>query len=159
MSATTRRPWILFIPPPLLFVAAFAIGELAQRLLGLARPADGIHGIAFASGAGLCAAGTLLVFACIGRFARARTTILPHGAPARLVTGGPYRLTRNPMYLGMGCLHLGVAAMRGAPLAAALVAVPLALLHRLVIPAEERRLLAAFGEAYASYCATVPRWL
>jgi protein-S-isoprenylcysteine O-methyltransferase Ste14 len=154
-----RRPWIVFIPPPLLFAAAFALGELAQHLLGIAPPSEPIRSAAFVIGAGLTAAGTLLVLACIGRFAAARTTILPHGAPARLVTGGPYRLTRNPMYLGMGCLHLGVAAMRHDALAAVLVVVPLALLQLVVIPSEERRLLAAFGESYAAYCATVRRWL
>jgi protein-S-isoprenylcysteine O-methyltransferase Ste14 len=159
MIGSMRRPWIVFVPPPLLFAAALGLGELAQRGLGFAGPSGSLRAPVFWSGAAICAAGMLLVFACIGRFAAARTTILPAGSPARLVTGGPYRLTRNPMYLGMGCLHLGVAGMRGNACSAALVVVPLALLQLIVIPSEERRLLAAFGEAYAAYCATVPRWL
>ncbi|MDP9241515.1 MAG: isoprenylcysteine carboxylmethyltransferase family protein, partial [Actinomycetota bacterium] len=87
------------------------------------------------------------------------TTIVPHRPVARLLTGGPYGLTRNPMYTGLAMAYLGGALLAGTWLP--LVFLPLALLcvRRLVIDPEERYLRGRFGADYAAYQARVRRWL
>ena len=78
--------------------------------------------------------------------------------PTRLVTTGPYAVTRNPMYVGWALLHLGVGAVRGAGWI--LIALPPAALevHREVL-AEEQALIEEFGDEFENYRAAVPRYL
>jgi protein-S-isoprenylcysteine O-methyltransferase Ste14 len=80
-------------------------------------------------------------------------------APATLVTDGPFARSRNPMYVAMALALVGVAAALGSVWA---LGGPLAfvwVLHRSIVPWEEERLAAAFGETYAAYRARVRRWL
>lgn len=87
------------------------------------------------------------------------TTIYPNGQASALVTDGPYRYSRNPMYLGMALLVLGFALALGS--VGALLGVPVFMLavQWLFILPEERRLEGLFGEAYRGYCRRVRRWL
>lgn len=78
--------------------------------------------------------------------------------PERLVTGGPYAITRHPMYVGWALLQLGIGvAARSGWILATLPFVGAAL-HRDVLH-EERRLGMTFGDEYQEYCATVGRYL
>jgi protein-S-isoprenylcysteine O-methyltransferase Ste14 len=145
------------IPPPLLFLVVFLSGVLFHRALpvalgSIAAPL-GIAGIV------LIAAGVLLAAASVGLFARTRTTIVPHHRPGHLVTSGPYRLSRNPMYVSLTSIYLGVALWLGYVWPLLLVALPLLFLDRLVIPVEEQNLRAVFKEEYEGYCRRVRRWL
>jgi protein-S-isoprenylcysteine O-methyltransferase Ste14 len=92
-------------------------------------------------------------------FRRARTGVVPFSAATFLVLGGPYRYTRNPMYVGMALVLLGSAVFL-ASLAPFLV-LPLFVLfiNNRFILAEEAMLEEAFGEAYREYKAKVRRWL
>jgi len=92
-------------------------------------------------------------------FALTRTSILPWERTTRLVTSGPFRFTRNPMYLGMVTMLLGSALSLGTigPWTAAF-ALALTLQLRF-IRHEERALAASLGEAYQRYRASVRRWL
>jgi protein-S-isoprenylcysteine O-methyltransferase Ste14 len=97
----------------------------------------------------------------IAAFRSARTTVNPL-KPERassVVTGGVYRVSRNPMYLGLALLLIAWAVYLGAawPLAGPVVYV--AVITRLQIVPEERVLRAMFGEAYGAYAARVRRWL
>jgi len=76
-----------------------------------------------------------------------------------LVVSGPYRLTRNPMYLGLLCVYIAAALWFG--LVWALILVPLVVLavQRLAIAKEERYLEQKFGDAYRQYRAHVRRWI
>lgn len=78
--------------------------------------------------------------------------------PLRLVTGGPYRLCRNPMYLGHLVFFAGVAWTLHSWIGAALLAFHAAWFHRRVLE-DEARLLAQFGDAYRDYSARVSRWV
>jgi protein-S-isoprenylcysteine O-methyltransferase Ste14 len=92
-------------------------------------------------------------------FARAGTTIKPFEQTHMLVAAGPYRFTRNPMYLGMVAMLLGAALALGSAgpwLAAAALAATLQLRF---IRHEERALAASLGEPYERYRARVRRWL
>jgi protein-S-isoprenylcysteine O-methyltransferase Ste14 len=82
----------------------------------------------------------------------------PDVAPERLVVTGPYRYTRNPMYLGHLIFMLGLAITFRSWLALALLAFHAVWFHRRVL-GDEGRLLALFGDEYARYMRSVKRWI
>jgi protein-S-isoprenylcysteine O-methyltransferase Ste14 len=146
--------------PPLALVGLLALlmwlAARAFPLAGMSLPGRGfICAATGVAGLVLCALGVL-------PFRRAGTTVDPT-RPERasaLVTTGIYRVTRNPMYLGM----LLVIAAWGLCLANAvgLILAPLAFvlyLDRVQIPREERALATTFGSDYAEYASRVRRWL
>jgi protein-S-isoprenylcysteine O-methyltransferase Ste14 len=92
-------------------------------------------------------------------FLRARTSPLPMRPATSLVRSGPYRWTRNPMYLGMLLLYLGVALLFDVTWALLLAPAVVFLVGRLVIRREEKYLEATFGEEYRRYTGEVRRWL
>ena len=97
---------------------------------------------------------------CVTLFAtKGRGTPAPWDAPRRFVAVGPYRLVRNPMYLGVGSVLLGEAMLFASwPLALYLIAL-LGIWHGFVVLWEEPSLERTFGDEYRSYLASVPRWL
>jgi len=78
--------------------------------------------------------------------------------PDRLLTGGPYALTRNPMYLGHLIFMLGLALSTGSGLAWAILLGNLQWFHERVL-FDERRLREKFGPEYEEYCRRVKRWI
>ncbi len=112
-----------------------------------------------AAGWAIVLLGVALPGAALFRFNRAGTPHDPYAHPEALVVAGPYRFTRNPMYLGVTLVLLGLAVWFGTwPY---FLAPPLFMLTiRLAfIPREERRLEATFGQAYLDYKARVRRWI
>ena len=132
------------VPPLLvavLFVAAMWACARWLRVLDVSFPGQGlVTGVVVAAGLGV------LAFAIV-QFARARTTIDPlHPAAASaLVSGGVFRLTRNPMYLGLALVLAGLALRLGDGGSALLVAGFVAYINRFQIAPEERALRAHFG--------------
>jgi protein-S-isoprenylcysteine O-methyltransferase Ste14 len=94
-----------------------------------------------------------------GLFIRNRTTIIPHGEPVRLVTDGPFRFTRNPMYVSLNLAYVGILLVLSTLWPLVLLPIPFLFLNQLVIPYEERRLAEIFGSAYSGYSARVRRWI
>ena len=92
-------------------------------------------------------------------FRRERTAVYPNRPARVLVEGGPYRRTRNPMYLGMTILYLGVTALMNSWWPLLLLPIVLWALSRWVISREERYLAAEFGDVYGSYRERVRRWI
>ena len=85
---------------------------------------------------------------------------LDHGVPLNVIaTTGPYRWTRNPMYLGMALIYAGLAIGVDGPIAFALLPLVLIAIQTQVIAREERYLEAKFGGDYRRYKAEVRRWL
>jgi protein-S-isoprenylcysteine O-methyltransferase Ste14 len=93
-------------------------------------------------------------------FRRAGTELQPDSATNRaLVTDGPFRFTRNPMYLGLVIVTVGIAIWIGAwPMVLAPVAV-FATANWVHIPFEEAKMRRQFGSAFDAYAARVRRWL
>ena len=112
------------------------------------------------AGAALIVAGSALLLACVREFHVAgRGTLAPWSPPERLVTSGPYRFTRNPMYLAVATVLAGWALLFASrPLALYGLAVVAAFELRVRL-AEEPWAARRFGEAWAAYRAKVPRWL
>lgn len=146
------------IPPP---VVALCTGTLMWFSTDAVAPIElppalrlGLAGLLIGIGLGCDLAGLIL-------FLRSRTTINPlkPQATSTLVCSGIYRLTRNPMYLGLLFILLGWATYLAN--LAALLLVPLFALYltRFQIVPEERILAAKFGAAFAAYRARVRRWL
>ncbi len=146
-------------PPPLVYLAGLALGLGADWLLHLPslpeRSASGGLWLGLAFGG----FGLLLILWAGGRFIGARTPLPPHRPTTALVTEGPYRRSRNPIYLGMALIYLGVVCATAS--LGILVFFPLVILIMEfgVIRREERYLERKFGAEYRRYKASVRRWL
>lgn len=143
------------LPPILMLLCLLAMLAL-DRLLPvreLIPPPANLGGlILILAGLGLAIAGRLT-------FARAGTEIYTFREPGRLVTGGVFRISRNPMYLGMLLLLAGVAVLLGS-LAPFMVAVFFAIVaDRWYIRYEEAAMDAKFGAEYRAYRQRTRRWL
>ena len=110
-------------------------------------------------GLGLVAIGIALIVWSALVFRRARTTIVPHRPPSALVEAGPYRFSRNPIYLADLIILSGAALILGAPLALILLVPFRSVLLRLFVLPEEAVLERDLGQAYLDYKARVRRWL
>jgi len=89
----------------------------------------------------------------------AKTTVKPHERPSVLVSDGAFRLTRNPMYLGMTLILAGTAITLCSLIALICAVLFVLAVDRWFIPLEERNAAAAFGEAYVEYRQRVRRWV
>ena len=92
-------------------------------------------------------------------FWRKRTTIEPHHAPGELIVEGPYRFSRNPIYLGMVAILTGVVVWLGALSAVAVPVAFAAILTRRFVEPEEAALRRAFGARAEAYLSATRRWL
>lgn len=144
----------VFVPPPVIFTGGFLTGMLLDRLGALPRytPLTVVGSI-------LLAAAALLALWALVTFLRHRTAILPHHRAAVLVRTGPYRFTRNPMYLALTTAYVGLALDLGRLGPLLLLAPTLWALVSLVVVREEQHLTARFGADYTAYRAEVRRWL
>ena len=106
------------------------------------------------------AAGTGLLALCIVHFARqGKGTLAPIDPPTHLVIRGPYRWVRNPMYCAVLAILIGECAPFQSVVLMLYTAAWFAVVNIFVIFYEEPRLRRQFGEAYASYCRDVRRWV
>ena len=108
---------------------------------------------------GITACGLYLIVAPVIWFKRKKTTIIPRQKPVALISEGPFKLSRNPMYLGMVLLTLGVGLILGS-IQALIPAIWLFffLQKNYVIP-EERKLREGLGQEAEDYFATTGRWI
>jgi protein-S-isoprenylcysteine O-methyltransferase Ste14 len=158
VTPAERGPNIRF-PPPLVYLGGYAAAWGLQRRLEF-----DIAG----AGAGLVQTGLGLAVVCAGvalaawgfvTFTRARTAVFPNRPARQFVTWGPYRVTRNPMYVGLALIYAGVALVINWAWPLVLLPVVIVVMRTTIIRREERYMRSAFGETYASYCRHVRRWL
>jgi protein-S-isoprenylcysteine O-methyltransferase Ste14 len=150
---------VMRIPVPWVFILAYLIGFVVQLYLPIPIRSPEIVRIALIAGVILVVIGLAVAFSALGIFRKRSTTTIPFETPTSLVTSGPYRFTRNPMYVGLTLVYLGVAGTRADIWPVIVLAVMLAYVNFIVLPVEERHLQNAFGDAYADYGARVRRWL
>lgn len=105
------------------------------------------------------AAGVGLNWAVHDLFRRHRTTVKPLGEPSALVTRGPFRYTRNPMYLGGVLILLGVGILFGSGVPFLVIPVFWWIIHARFIRREETFMARRFGQEYEEYRKRVRRWL
>lgn len=159
-SLADRHPFrlLLQVPVPWVFVLTYLLGAVAERTMPFPLHLEAAPGLSPA-GWLLCGTGAAIAGWGLLTFHRARTTTVPGEISSRLVTWGPYRFTRNPMYVGLTLVYLGEAGglRHGWPVL--LLPLVLAYVHRVVIPLEEGKLVEVFGEEYRRYQEAVRRWL
>ena len=143
-------------PPPLIFLAGLALGFGLEALLPSATIPGALRwplGVLFV----LVGGASSLTF--LRAFARAHTAVEPWKPTTAIVTTGPYRVTRNPAYLGMALVYAGIAMLAGALWPFATLLPTLLVIDRGVIAREERYLERKFGAEYTDYRRRVRRWL
>ena len=143
-------------PPPLIYLGGLAIGFGLEALLPGGSLPDAVRWVG--GGVALLAGLALQTF-FISAFNRVGTAVEPWKPTTAIVTTGPYRLTRNPAYLGMALIYVGIALLGDSLWALAPLPLVLAVIDRGVIAREERYLERKFGAEYTDYRAGVRRWL
>ena len=145
--------------PPLVAAIGCAVGLALTFLYPVPIVAPTTTGALLGAGIGFILAFLALAISANVIFRRAGTPANPYVATTALATGGPYRFSRNPMYLGLVLMTVGLGLVLNSMwFLLAAVAVMLAL-RNLVIAHEERYLEQKFGDAYRSYRQRVRRWL
>ncbi|MFL9842634.1 isoprenylcysteine carboxylmethyltransferase family protein [Sphingomonas sp. ST-64] len=159
MTEPTRDVPGVIAPPPLIFLgfllAGLALEFLVVRTQGLDMP----NTLRWTVVALFLLTGIGSIVAALGRFRAAGTPAPPWQPATAFVAQGIYRFSRNPMYLGMLLVYLGLAVAANAPVVLWLL-LPLVLtIHYGVIVREERYMAEKFGVPYINYLHSVPRWL
>jgi protein-S-isoprenylcysteine O-methyltransferase Ste14 len=154
-DSTQDNPGVV-APPPLIYAGALAIGLFVHRFFP----------VKFLPGAGARLLGRvctvisgMLAISAFLEMRRAGTHVDPAQPATALVTQGPFRLTRNPLYLSLTLLYAGIALMVNSLWAIVLLPGALIVIRYGVINREERYLERTFGEQYLSYKAKVRRWI
>ncbi len=153
---------LLHVPVPWVFVLTYLVGVLLQRLIpGLsssaippevAQKSVAVGGVLFVVGAIIAGWGLVI-------FRKARTTTVPGKSSTRLVTWGPYRFTRNPMYVGLALAYLGEAGLMKQIWPVVVLPLVIAYVNWIVIPVEEARLKEDYQDEYSEYRSRVRRWI
>lgn len=143
-------------PPPLMFLAAIFAGVILQFIWSLPFiPWE----LGMSSGLLAVLLGAALIASAAFVFTRAGTALPPWETATAVVIRGPYRFTRNPMYLGMALIHAGIGlCFTSLWILLALIPV-LWWINTRVIAREEAYMAEKFGQPYRDYCAKVRRWL
>lgn len=156
--ATPAHAGVRF-PPPLIYILPLAVTPFVDSHWRLPLFGDPWHPATNVAGIILVALGALVMASALIRFRRAGTSPVPIKPASSLVISGPYRWTRNPMYLGWTIVYLGGILLLGSWWAVVFLPLVLWAVNAYVIAREERYLEAAFGDAYRTYRAQVRRWL
>ena len=145
-----------FTAPPLIFIVALVTGFGIDLFYPLPTMPLGLQ-----LGAGMASVivGALLIWSSMTSFKRAGTTYDPYSASTTLVIKGIYRYTRNPGYLGLAIIQLGLALMFDSPWILLTTLIAVIVINQFVIKLEEKKLMSTFGKEYQNYLADVRRWI
>jgi protein-S-isoprenylcysteine O-methyltransferase Ste14 len=155
-SPDSRDTAGVIAPPPLVFLAALGAGFRLNRRIGRGSLPLAVR---LPVGAASLVAGTSLMRSFVQAFKRAGTPLDPYKPSQTIVTDGPYRLSRNPGYLGMALTYGGISVLANAPWALVPLPIAVAVIDRGVIAREEQYLERAFGAPYLEYKRRVRRWI
>ncbi len=155
MTTQGDRPGVVF-PPPLIvliaLIAAIALHYFWPAPIA-ARP------LSIGLGAALAVFGVGIAGWGRAQLAKAGTNVNPYKPTTAIVNTGPYRFTRNPLYVGLLSLFLGLTFLVGTWWGAVFFAPALLVLHYGVVLREEAYLERKFGHAYLAYRRKTRRWL
>jgi protein-S-isoprenylcysteine O-methyltransferase Ste14 len=147
------------VPPPAIFVIAGLLAWGLHTRLAFTIDGSGAGIVQRLLGAVAVAAGIACIVWAGVTLTRSHTTINPNHAASHLVTTGPYARTRNPIYLGLTAMFLGVALIVNSGWMVVLLPVTMIVVAGAVIAREERHLQSRFGGDFDSYAGRVRRWL
>ena len=147
----------VYVPPPVIMagflIAGFIANYFTKTSFGALIQIVAIVGIALIVG------GFVLVFWCAWLYRKAKTSILPHTKDSAIIDTGPFGFSRNPIYLSMVLVFVGVCFYFNAPIALLFILPSILVLRYYVIAKEEAYLIRRFGDVYLSYQSRVRRWL
>ncbi len=149
---------LLHVPVPWVFLLSYLLGIGLEFLVPPHLRKQNLHGVGVA-GVVLFSAGAVIAGWSLLIFHKARTTTVPGRVSSILVMSGPYRLSRNPMYVGLILAYLGEAGILKQLWPVVVLPLTVAYLRWFVIPLEEARLQEVFKEEYEHYGARVRRWI
>lgn len=143
-------------PPPLIYLGPLGVGLLLSKLF----PVEILPALAsLILGGALIAAAVLIMALAIRLMRRAGTEVNPSKPSTALVVEGPFRFTRNPLYVSLTLLYAGISVLANAVWAMAMLPAVLVVIERGVIRREERYPERKFGEEYRRYKSRVRRWI
>jgi protein-S-isoprenylcysteine O-methyltransferase Ste14 len=148
-----RKP---FAPPPIIFGVALLVGLGIDFACPLAQLSLWIQ---LLSGTPVIVAGIMLIRNSMQDIDGAGTTYDPYAPSTALVTSGIYRYTRNPGYLGLAVIQLGLALTIDSPWIALTAVAAIMVTTQFVIKLEEEKLTNTFGQNYQEYLGRVRRWI
>ena len=145
------------IPPPVLYLVAVILGVLLhwQWALGFAPGSS----LPIALGVAVICGGVAILMGAFSIFRRMGQHPDPRKPTPRIARDGPYRFTRNPMYVGTSLIQVGLGIALGNAWIVLLLLPVVVLIHYRAILPEERYLERKFGDEYASFKASVRRWI
>ncbi len=144
------------IRPPFVFLASILLGVLLQFALPLPFVT---RGIGIVAGPMLVVMAIALFVSSVAKFRAAGTPVPAQKPTTAIVATGPYRFSRNPIYLAFSLLQAGVAIWVNSLWLLGTLVVAVALMHFVVIRREEQYLERKFGATYLAYKVSVRRWL
>lgn len=145
-------------PPPLVFVLTL-VGGIAVSRLGAAPGLPFERTVRIAVGAIVVAFGIALIVTARLHFMRTGQSPVPWKPTPELIFAGPYRFTRNPMYVGATFIVVGLGVSLDAVLASLAAPIALLIVHFIAVRPEERYLREKFGAPYEEYLRRVRRYL
>lgn len=152
---TADHPGVI-APPPVIYLCAILVGgglhyfwSIVVVPFSAQRPLGGA----------MIAVSIVLFVLAVRQMLKAGTNIPTNRPTTALVTGGPYRISRNPIYLSLSLLHLGLGVWVNSVWMVAMLAPVLVVMNIGVIAREERYLARKLGEPYLQYKSAVRRWL
>ena len=149
-------PHLGLIRPPLVYLTSLIIGALIQ----LAMPLPFLpRALTVVPGTTVVVVAIALFSYSVAKFRAARTPVPARKPTTVIVRTGPYRFSRNPIYLAFSLFQLGIAIWVNSLWLLATLVAAVALIHSIVIPREEQYLERRFGAQYLDYKASVRRWL
>ncbi|HEX7553857.1 MAG TPA: isoprenylcysteine carboxylmethyltransferase family protein [Geothrix sp.] len=159
MNASDQATPGMRFPPPVAFGAGLALGFLLQHFVPFTLVGPSSLPLLRLLGGGFILTGATLAASALITFRLAHTTVRPDRPAAELVTHGPFRLSRNPMYVSLALVQAGIALLANALWPLLLLLPALLLIRYHVIAREETYLVSRFGHDYQAYCQSVRRWL
>ena len=146
-------------PPPFLFLISIGLGALAHRFV-YSWSLSGVDGpVRAAVGLAVFCVGVGLALAALGLFRRSGQEPEPWKPTPSIVSGGIYRYSRNPMYLGLAVVQVGIGLLLGNLWIVSLTALSLVAVYFVAVRPEEAYLESKFDDEYRRYKARVRRWI
>ena len=157
MENKTDSPGV-YIPPPLIYVVVFLAAVFIQKKISIDDSTFHLQ-IVKITGVLFLIVSLFFMVTSLRQFFISKNTLILIKPASSLQTNGIYSITRNPMYVGLALVYLGISCFVGNWWNVILFSLLLLIVQEYIIKREEKYLLRRFGEEYAVYKAKVRRWL
>ena len=148
----------IMLPAPVIYLGALALSVVAKLLFRSALLPSALAGVRRLGGVKLLLGGLALMGWSLKAMRQHGTSPIPEQPTTALVEDGPFRYSRNPIYLGMTMIYTGITLLLNNLWGIVLLPAVLTAMRRGVIEREEEYLMERFGKSYADYMRRVRRW-